>query len=158
MNHLLFCPDKGRPRSVLVDAFTSWCGPCKLIEPYLVNCATNHSGKLSVLKYNVEDPNTKNLKVEMLLQGVMIRGLPTLVLYHDGKPLATHSGAITENELNAWLDEHLFSKIDTFEAGQELGGEVAKKKVPGSKNASAKRGFVSMTSQFGSDDYMLSNV
>jgi thioredoxin-like negative regulator of GroEL len=128
--------------------------------------ATNHSGKLSVLKYNVEDPNTKNLKVEMLLQGVMIRGLPTLVLYHDGKPLATHSGAITENELNAWLDEHLFSKIDTFEAGQELGGEVAKKKVwdekrsdtPGSKNASAKRGFVSMTSQFGSDDYMLSNV
>jgi thiol-disulfide isomerase/thioredoxin len=38
MNQLLFRPKEGRPRSVLVDAFTSWCGPCKLIEPYLVNC------------------------------------------------------------------------------------------------------------------------
>jgi thioredoxin-like negative regulator of GroEL len=127
------------------------------------------------LKYNVEDPNTKNLKVEMLLQGVMIRGLPTLVLYHDGKPLATHSGAITENELNAWLEEHLFSNIDTLESEQELVGNVAvaaraslwdDKRIRNNTGTSEtaketssgrKRGFVSMTSQFGSDDYMLSN-
>jgi thioredoxin-related protein len=135
--------------------------------------ATNHSSKLSVLKYNVEDPNTKDLKVEMLLQGVMIRGLPTLVLYHDGKPLATRSGAITENELNAWLDEYLFSKMDTLESEQELVGDVVaraslwddkrnnnnKGRSEKAKETSTgrKRGFVSMTSQFGSDDYMLSN-
>jgi thiol:disulfide interchange protein len=38
MNDLLFRPGEGRPRSVLVDACTAWCGPCKLIEPYLINC------------------------------------------------------------------------------------------------------------------------
>lgn len=128
--------------------------------------ATKHSDRLSVLKYNVEDPNAKDLKVEMLLQGVMIRGLPTLVLYHDGKPLTTHSGAITEDQLNAWLEENLFSKLESLEAEQELGGEVAtalwseKGEVESNKNKRVierKRGFVSMASQFGSDDYMLSS-
>ena len=38
MNDLLFRPIHERPRSVLVDACAIWCGPCKLIEPYLLKC------------------------------------------------------------------------------------------------------------------------
>ena len=102
----------------------------------------------------------------MLLQGVMVRGLPTLILYHDGKPLATHSGAITESDLNTWLEDNLFSKVDVL-TGDILdgsgGGSTAKKSPTQELDKKkenmvrAKRGFVSMTSQFGADDYMLSN-
>lgn len=38
MNSVLFFPSEGRPRSALVDACAVWCGPCKLIEPFLAKC------------------------------------------------------------------------------------------------------------------------
>lgn len=98
----------------------------------------------------------------MLLQGVMIRGLPTLVLYKDGSPLADHSGAITAEGLEVWLNDNLFSRTDEFEAdARQLTTEIAKG-MKSAKNDSAvegtggsKRGFVSFASQ-GPDDYMLS--
>ena len=68
--------------------------------------------------------------------------LPTLILFNDGKPIGTHSGVITEDELEAWLDESLFSKPSTKES-------------IGEKEVESKRGFVSFASQFGRDDYAL---
>lgn len=127
--------------------------------------ATRYSSKLTVLKFNVEAPDTKNIKMEMLLKGVMIRALPTLVLFHSGVPLATHSGAITEEELNAWLDENLFSRIDTLPGDilGEMDSVVANTQIDETNNMKSKkesesksrRGFVSMT--YEADDYMLSN-
>ena len=116
--------------------------------------AATHTRKLSIFKYNVEAPNTQNLKVEMLLKGVMIRGLPTLCLFHDGEILATHSGAITETGLDDWLEENLFSNRALDSVGNNQTGQTQDSR---SQRIEAKRGFVSMTSQFGSDDYMLSN-
>lgn len=129
------------------------------------SAANKYSDQLSVLKYDVEGDNNKNLKVEMLLQGVLVRGLPTLVLYHNGQPLATHSGVITETGLEEWLEENLFSMKDEFEAevrqqstttnsGQQ---EEPNKAEESDESATGKkRGFVSFGSQFGQDDYMLS--
>lgn len=100
----------------------------------------------------------KDLKVELLLQGVMVRGLPTLILYHNGKPLDTHSGAITEQGLENWLQDNLFSKIDKVEAEdiQSTTSEMKKREEPKAeeKEEPKKRGFVSFTAQI--DDYMLS--
>jgi len=169
MKDLLFQPPEGK--AVLVDACAPWCGPCKLIEPYLNEAAKKHSDQLSILKYDVEGDNNKNLKVEMLLQGVMVRGLPTLVLYNNGKPLATHSGAITQNGLEEWLEDNLFSKMEEFDAEvekqlqQSTTTTVESKKKQKQQNEGdkvdedgvigEKRGFVSFASQ-GPDDYMLS--
>ncbi|KAL7480078.1 hypothetical protein ACHAW6_011290 [Cyclotella cf. meneghiniana] len=167
MNSVLFFPSEGRPRSALVDACAVWCGPCKLIEPFLAKCAEIHLNRLSVLKYDVEAPNTKNLKVEMLLQGIMIRGLPTLVIYHDGVPLATHSGAISETALNQWLEDNLFAKIDDI-AGSITTGDLSssdaklqsteKDKSDSEKineSGERKRGFINFTSYFERDDYAI---
>ena len=50
----------------------------------------------------------------MLLQNVRVSGLPTLILYWRGKPVAMHSGVITEEELEDFLDKNLFFQNYTF--------------------------------------------
>lgn len=158
MIRLLFRPPEDKS-AVLVDAYAPWCGPCKLIEPILERCSERHAGELNVIRYDVEGSNTSKVKVEMLLQGVMLKGLPALALYLDGEPLALHSGMITEDDLEAWLDGHLFSK-------PELKSATAKDAPPtneAEKGAAAdaedalvtgKRGLVSFAAQM-KDDYML---
>lgn len=157
MRDLLFRPPEGK--AVLVDAFAPWCGPCKLIEPHLDECAEKYSDQLSVVKYNVEGGNNKNLKVEMLLGGVMVRGLPTLLIYNDGIPLASHSGVMTKAELEEWLEKQI-TKMDelTSELGKSTPANLKKKDTEEKDKASlgvtgSKKGFVSFASQFLVDDY-----
>ena len=117
--------------------------------------AKKYSDQLSVIKYDVEGCNNKDLKVELLLQGLIISGLPTLVIYHEGKPLKTHSGMITEEGLDEWLHEHLFSKMNDFNTNNEA--ELIEREDPVKENEFTpikKRGFVSLASS-GRDDYML---
>ena len=109
--------------------------------------AKKYSDKLSVIKYDVEGNNNANLKIELLLQGTRISGLPTLMLYLDGKQLASHSGMITQQGLEDWLDVNLFSKnLDS----------TTNIKPTKDDTTSNKRGFVSFAAS-GVDDYMLSN-
>ncbi len=107
-----------------------------------------HAEKLSVIKYDVEGRNNKNLKIEMLLQGIVVRGLPTLILYVDGMPLATRTGAITEKDLMEWLDGTLAS-MD----GQIRKVPNPKKHSPSEVSTVRKRGFVSFALE--KDDYTL---
>jgi len=153
MRDLLFKPSEGK--AVLVDAYAPWCGPCKLIEPYLNGCAEKYSDQLSVIKYDVEGDNNKDLKVEMLLQGVMVRGLPTLVLYNDGMPLATHSGVIKETELEEWLEDNLLSKIAELDgpSNAKRKNVGVQKEVVNDDATTKKRGLVSFGLE--KDDYML---
>lgn len=50
MKDLLFDPAQKQPRSVLVDACTVWCGPCKLIEPYLENCGESLAASITLVR------------------------------------------------------------------------------------------------------------
>ena len=128
------------------------------VNTTIITQAERHSDELNVLKYDVEGENNKQLKVEMLLQGVMVRGLPTLLLYNEGKPLATHSGAITEEELEGWLEEHLFSQVDSAisgDSGARTKSTQPKMDITNNDDGCEKRGLVSFASQFGRDDYML---
>ena len=110
----------------------------------------------------MEGSNNQDLKVEMLLQGVRVAGLPTLILYWRGEPVASHSGVILEEEMENWLDVNLFSndKLDR----SNYNGSVVTKQNEASEGAGeeeeevaavAKRGFVSFASQHGRDDYAL---
>ena len=118
------------------------------------SAAKKYEDKLAVLKYDVEGSNNNNLKVEMLLQGVKISGLPALVLYRDGKPVCSHSGVITEDELDSWLDDNLFSKSTDEDAMLES-TEDTTKSARKTLDENEKKGFVSFASQFGRDDYAL---
>lgn len=108
---------------------------------YFRTVAKKYSQHLSVIKYDVENINTKNLKVEMLLKGVLVRGLPTLILYNNGAPLATHSGAMTEQDLFDWLDV----KLATIPRNQSVKDE---EREANSVSTGGKRGFVSFADRY----------
>lgn len=95
----------GDDKVVLAMACAKWCGPCKLIEPFVVESAEAHA--LDVVKFDVEAKNNGSVKVEFLLQGVMPRALPSLVLFRNGKQIASHTGALKQEEVDEFLQSNL---------------------------------------------------
>ena len=86
--------------AVLVDFWAEWCGPCKAIGPALEEIAGEMAGKLTVAKVNVdENPVTPN--------NYAVRGIPTLILFKDGKPAATQVGAMPKSQLKNWIERSL---------------------------------------------------
>jgi thioredoxin len=85
---------------VLVDYWAEWCGPCKMIAPLLEDAAKLYEGRVIIAKLNVdENPDTA--------AKFGIRGIPTLMLFKDGKAAATKVGAMSKSQLTAFLDESL---------------------------------------------------
>ena len=86
--------------TVLVDYWAEWCGPCKMIAPVLDDIATEYEGRVKVAKLNIdENPNTP--------PKYGIRGIPTLMLFKDGKVEATKVGAVSKSQLMAFIDSNL---------------------------------------------------
>ncbi len=83
---------------VLVDYWAEWCGPCKMIAPILEEIADEYSGRIKVAKMDI-DSNTATP------QQYSIRGIPTLMVFKDGKVQATKVGALTKGQLKAFLEE-----------------------------------------------------
>lgn len=85
---------------VLVDFWAEWCGPCKMISPILEEVAQERKGKLIVAKINIDENSEAPVKYGVL-------GIPTLILFKNGKVEATKVGALTKSQLNAFLEENL---------------------------------------------------
>lgn len=85
---------------VLVDFWAEWCGPCKMIAPVLDELASEYAGKLKVCKVNVDDNPETPAKFG-------IRGIPTLILFVDGKEKAKQVGAVTKKQLSEFVDANI---------------------------------------------------
>ncbi len=85
---------------VLVDFWAEWCGPCLQIGPILEEIGEAKKDKLKILKLNIdENPETP--------QKFGVRGIPTLMLFKDGKIVDTKVGSIPKNILETWIDSNL---------------------------------------------------
>jgi len=85
---------------VLVDFWAQWCGPCKAITPLLEDIAKQYEGKIKIAKLDVDhNPETP--------PRFGVRGIPTLILFRDGKVSATQVGLLSRTELVSFIDSHI---------------------------------------------------
>jgi thioredoxin 1 len=83
---------------VLLDFWAEWCGPCKAIAPMLEDLAKDYEGKLRVVKVNI-DHNQQTPRT------YGVRGIPTLMVFKNGKVEATQIGAVSKGQLTQMIDK-----------------------------------------------------
>ncbi|MBS1737915.1 MAG: thioredoxin [Bacteroidetes bacterium] len=86
-------------KPVLVDFFATWCSPCKMMSPILDDVKNRVGENASIIKIDVD----KNPQAAAAYQ---VRGVPTLILFKNGKPLWRQSGVVPANELEKLINEN----------------------------------------------------
>jgi len=85
---------------VLVDYWADWCGPCKMISPILDEVAKEYTGRLKVCKLNIDENQATPPKYG-------IRGIPTLMVFKNGKLIDKLVGAYPKPTLVAKIQKYL---------------------------------------------------
>ena len=84
---------------VLIDFFADWCGPCKALAPILKQVKEELGDGIKLIKIDVD-------KNQSLASKYNVRGVPTMILFKDGKLLWRQSGVIPKNEIVNIVNSH----------------------------------------------------
>ncbi len=85
---------------VLVDFWAEWCAPCKQLLPIVDDIAEEYAGEARICKINA-DENKESM------QQFAVRGLPTMILFVDGKEKARLVGLVSKTRIAQLIDESL---------------------------------------------------
>ena len=84
---------------VLVDFFAKWCGPCKMLAPILKQVKEELGEAIKIVKIDVD-------KNGLLAAKYQVRGVPTMLLFKNGKQLWRQSGMLQKNEIISIITQH----------------------------------------------------
>ncbi len=85
---------------VLVDFYADWCGPCKMLAPILIQVKEEMGEVLKIVKIDVD----KNTAIAAKYQ---VRGVPTMLLFKNGKQLWRQSGVLQKNDIISVVQPHV---------------------------------------------------
>ncbi len=87
-------------KPVLVDFWAEWCAPCKMIAPIVDELAQEYSDKMVVGKLDADANQT-------IIRQLGIMGIPTLILFKDGKPVVRITGYQQKAKILKQLASHI---------------------------------------------------
>jgi len=79
-------------KPVLVDFFATWCGPCQTLGPILKEVKDSMGERISIIKIDVD-------KNQALAGTYQVRGVPTMILFQNGKQLWRQSGVLSKQQI-----------------------------------------------------------
>ena len=88
------------PKKIMMDVYTNWCGPCKMMSPILQEVKGIIKDDVKIIKINVDQHQD-------LASHFMVRGVPTLMLFKSGKMLWRQSGVLSTKDLVAIIQNQL---------------------------------------------------
>lgn len=86
-------------KPVLVDFYADWCGPCKMMGPVVQQLASELGDQVRILKVNVD-------KNPAAAQAYQVQGVPTFILFKQGRMVWRQSGAMPAHVLRQALAQH----------------------------------------------------
>lgn len=92
--------DASKSKPVMVDFWAEWCRPCHLLAPTVDEIARDFSGKLKVVKLNVDENNNVAFQFN-------IRGIPTLLVFKGGQVVDQLVGAVPKDQIEKVVQRHV---------------------------------------------------
>jgi thioredoxin 1 len=87
-------------KPVLVDFYADWCGPCKIVSPFIQRIAKEYSGKLLAVKIDID-------KKQDIASTYQVQAIPTIMMFHKGKILMRLQGAHPYESLKSNIESSL---------------------------------------------------
>jgi len=84
---------------VLVDFFAEWCGPCKSLAPILEDVKAELGEAIKIVKIDVD-------KNQLLASNYQVKGVPTMLLFKNGKQVWRQSGMLQKNDIINVIKSH----------------------------------------------------
>lgn len=87
-------------KTVLVDFWAEWCGPCRMISPVIEELANEYEGKVIIGKLDVDSNQESSVKYG-------VRSIPTILTFKDGEIVDKQVGAVSKETLKNIIDSQL---------------------------------------------------